>query len=164
MKPVIENHKPFHMKTMMLDWVTYNLVPVEEETISEEIKETVPSEREVFGGKWYKIDEEWNIGRTLTLTNNLENNKNVVPRKEQAEAILALSQLIQLRDETWRRNGNWKPDYNIERYAISNKRWEIIVDYFTNYAEILAFRTTEIRNKFLKKHRWLIEKLLFLYV
>ena len=147
------------MKTIQLDWVTYNLVPVEEETIQQEI---VPSEREVFGGKGYFANYDSTI-RYTTEKISVTYNKNIVPRKEQAEAILALSQLIQLRDETWRRDGNWKPVIE-KTYVITNEHWKMVEDDFNHYKEIFSFRTEEIRDEFLEKHRPLIEKLLALYV
>lgn len=94
---------------------------------------------------------------------HLETAKNVVPTKEHAEAILALCQLLQLRNKTRENCGNWKPDRNDNsmKYTIHFVE-EKINQSWTN-CEILSFPTREVRDEFLEKHRNLIEKLLPLY-
>lgn len=84
--------------------------------------------------------------------------KNVFPTKELAEASLALSQLLQLRDVY---NGNWKVDLNNRpnetRYIIRNITNEIEIGTVTgslNY--ILSFQKESIRDKFVKNFEDLI--------
>lgn len=84
------------------------------------------------------------IAKIGNNTTNDENNKNVFPTKEEAEACLALAQLCQLRD---RYNDGWKPNWEdgTKKYTI----------YFN---KILAFKTKELRDKFLENFRDLIEQ------
>lgn len=154
------------MKTITLDdWKTYKLVPIEEEPI----KEIVPSERGIYSTKSYYVgrnsDIQWHIDdetRNVAYT-NCTKNRNIVPRREQAEAILALCQLLQLRDETWRRDNDWKPvdvEYTLSIIFIDGK-----IETDCGWAnELLCFSSVKIRDEFLEKHRALIEKLLYLYV
>jgi len=85
-----------------------------------------------------------------------EGTKNVFPTRAEAEACLALSQLCQLRD---RYNDGWKPDWKNEKelkYAIEIF-WDNIVkrEYECRY-KVLAFKTEELRDEFLKNFRELI--------
>lgn len=86
----------------------------------------------------------------------IEGNRNVFPNREEAEACLALSQLCQLRD---RYNDGWKPDWKNEKelkYVIEIF-WDNIVkrEYDCRY-KVLAFKTEELRDEFLKNFRELI--------
>jgi len=89
--------------------------------------------------------------------------KNILPSKEKAEAILALCQLIQLRDCY---NGDWKPDWS----NLSQDKYTIYYD--TNYfeknknsfiARVLVFKTAKLRDEFFDNFKDLIEKLKPLY-
>ena len=135
------------MKTIMLDWKMYELkeLPQGEEKKSEQPKEIVPS---------ILSECENTDSRIVIHTQN----------KEQADALIALWDLIRLRDETWRRDGNWKPINGKIRYYILFVNWDIRTYYYDNLSHILTFRTEEIRDEFLEKHRWLIERLLALYI
>ena len=86
----------------------------------------------------------------------IEGNRNVFPNREEAEACLALAQLCQLRD---RYNDGWKPDWKNEKelkYVIEIF-WDNIVkrEYECRY-KVLAFKTEELRDEFLKNFRELI--------
>lgn len=149
---------------MTIDGVEYELNPVvKEEPTSEPVKEIVPSEREVFGGEGYWIGSHCDIILSNDNNTKMIKDKNVIPRKEQAEAILALCQLLQLRDETWRRDNNWKPvdvEYTLSIIFIDGK-----IETDCGWAnELLCFSSVKIRDEFLEKHRTLIEKLLALYI
>lgn len=99
---------------------------------------------------------------------NFGSDKNVLPSKEKAEAILALCQLIQLRDCY---NDGWKPDWFasdqkytiyintdvINRHIILEKRG------YMYSPSILAFRTEKLRDEFYNNFKDLIEKLKPLY-
>ena len=74
---------------------------------------------------------------------------NMLPNKETAEAMLALCQLIQLRD---RYNGGWKPDWADD----CQPKYTIYI-YSNCINRILAFKTGELRNQFLENFRDLIE-------
>ena len=87
-------------------------------------------------------------------------NKNIFPTKEEAEACLALSQLCQLRDAY---NGepladwcDWK-NSNQKKCCIVIYRGEIYKDDYVNISKILSFKTEELRDKFFKNFRELIE-------
>ena len=83
--------------------------------------------------------------------------KNRFPTKEEAEACLALAQLCQLRD---RYNDGWRPDWinNKEyKYSIVINKGEPFVETYFNVQKILAFKTEELRDKFLENFRDLIE-------
>ena len=84
--------------------------------------------------------------------------KNLLPNKEKAEAILALCQLIQLRDCY---NDGWKPDWT------DNCTYKYCIQLYTNDLrevdntvsnEIFAFETEKLRDKFLKNFKDLLEK------
>lgn len=114
-------------------------------------------------------DTEYYIGsNSEILRNNCKNrisctDKNVLPSKEKAEAILALCQLIQLRDCY---NDGWKPNW---KDPSQNKH---TIYYNTNYPDkgtnavstrVLVFKTKELRNEFFDNFKDLIEKLKPLY-
>lgn len=86
--------------------------------------------------------------------------KEILPNKETAEAMLALCQLIQLRDCY---NDGWVPDWRDRE-----NKWVIYVYasvvmsssnlcVFDNHQKILVFRTAELRDQFLENFRELIE-------
>ena len=87
-------------------------------------------------------------------------NKNIFPTKEEAEACLALSQLCQLRDAyngeplanwcDWTNNGG-------KKWVIYFYNNSIYTDYTYIDNRILAFKTLELRDKFFKNFRELIE-------
>lgn len=69
----------------------------------------------------------------------------------------ALYKLLICRDAWWKVDNDWKPDW-----SKANKKYIIVsndcqyIDYCTNH--ILAFRTSEIRDKFFETFRGLIEE------
>ena len=89
---------------------------------------------------------------------------NVLPSKEAAEAVLALCQLIQLRDYY---NGGWKPDWSdnaFDKHCILFVNEKINnVTICSNNRHILVFKTRELRDEFLKNFKDLIVKLKALY-
>jgi hypothetical protein len=86
-------------------------------------------------------------------------NRNVWPTLEEAEACLALSQLCQWRDKY---NGDWKPAWSSPsiKYVIFASAGKINVGRASAYRKLLAFRTEEVRDKFLNDFSELIEKAL----
>lgn len=88
--------------------------------------------------------------------NSISSNKNTFPSKEEAEACLALTQLLQWRDKY---NEGWKPDWtdNNPKYVISVYYDEILIQKLFSGNKILAFKSREIRNKFLEDFKDLIE-------
>lgn len=121
-------------------------------------KEELPSSWEELGevsGAW--IDS----GSSIFITKNTNirgcHDKNVWPSKEEAEAALALSQLLQLRD---RYNGDWKADWRSHeeiKYAIRCHEGKAVTGYTWGIQRPLNFKTAELRDKFLENFRDLIE-------
>ena len=90
---------------------------------------------------------------------NPEYDKNLLPDQATAEAVLALCQLIQLRNCY---NGDWTPDWeddNEAKYVIEFFITDALVSQRSDYPEILHFRTEDLCEKFLRNFRPLIEKL-----
>ena len=83
-------------------------------------------------------------------------NKNTFPSKEEAEACLALSQLLQWRDKY---NEGWKPDWTgtSTKYVIENYKNKIDKSFYVNAQKVLVFKTEEIRDKFLEDFADLLE-------
>lgn len=87
----------------------------------------------------------------------IDSNKNVFPTKEEAEACVALAQLCQLRD---RYNDGWKPDWKNStetKHIIEINRNYIVKNFYNHTKRILAFKTKNIRDKFLENFKDLIE-------
>lgn len=112
-----------------------------------------------FNGIEYKVDK---IGKVVEVRidrikiNNSRTKSTLFKDKKVAEAYAALPLLIRLRD---RYNGDWKPNYKdgIDKYYIITCDDEIKLVAFAYTQRILVFETEEIRNRFFKDHRDLIE-------
>lgn len=127
----------------------------------EEVKEIlVPDSWDDIDNKWsWYVDQYSNIIETNRY--HSEEEKNTRPNKELAEACLALSQLAQLRNETWRRCGDWKPDWkneDQEKFWIFYMKWVFEVSTFFETQNFLVFPIRKVRDEFLKKHKDLIEQ------
>ena len=89
-----------------------------------------------------------------TLTH--ADNRNIYPSKKLAEAALALSQLLQLRD-AWNECNTEEIAGRIFWYGITNQNGEA-AGMGSNYINMpLRFKTEETRDAFLKQFRPLIE-------
>ena len=83
-----------------------------------------------------------------------------------AEAVLALCQLIQLRNAY---NGDWVPEWkgyctNCRKYTIEFNGGEIETSRTESLSSSpLYFKTEDLRDEFLRNFRQLIEKLMPLY-
>lgn len=105
------------------------------------------------------------FGKTIKYTRDLANNSNkdVAPTQKEAEAMIALIQLMQWRDKA---NGEPLADWCDWENGVQNKytiyNYAGKIDSSTNYSanSILSFKTEEIRDQFLKDHRSLIERAL----
>ena len=88
--------------------------------------------------------------------------KNLLPERATAEAVLALCQLIQLRNCY---NGDWVPDWTDgeRKYTIDFYEREIWCGDVGNTPSILTFKSRELRDEFLRYFRDLIVKLKPLY-
>lgn len=124
------------------------------------IKHELPQsweELESIGGAYINDDSNIASGIDRVTTDDVDN-QNVLPTEELAEAMLALCQLLQLRD---RYNDGWKPNWcnNSDNFVIEVYNSEITTDYFNNTQRILAFKTPKLRDTFFNapKIRELIE-------
>lgn len=85
--------------------------------------------------------------------------RNTWPTLEEAEASIALAQLCQLRD---RYNGGWKPDWGKEsgefKHCINIECGKITTNRWNTTQHVLAFKTPELRDEFMKNFADLIEK------
>jgi hypothetical protein len=89
--------------------------------------------------------------------------RNVLPDSATAEAVLALCQLIQLRNCY---NGDWAPNWTDDYYKfmIEFKGGEIYCSVCIHLSlSPLYFKTAELRDEFLRNFRPLVEKLKPLY-
>ena len=83
--------------------------------------------------------------------------RNIFPTKEEAEASLALAQLCQLRDIY---NDGWKPDWERDsqvKWCIEMEGCNVIRNRYYSINRILAFKSEQLRDKFLENFRDLIE-------
>lgn len=108
-------------------------------------------------------DEEYctnEYGGVIKLNNinsyKIEHKKGFIKDKELAEAYAVLPQLIRLRDKY---NEGWKINYKNKDCKYSVGYYKDDLDLINNICiqRILTFKTAEIRDKFLKDHRDLIE-------
>lgn len=110
--------------------------------------------------KEYCIDNTSNICEAYNcgiMRRNSIVDKNLLPNKETAEAILALLQLIQLRDcynDGW--TPNWK-DVWVTKYCIVSDEQTLKRNTYRTTSQILAFKSEELRDQFLENFRDLIE-------
>lgn len=88
--------------------------------------------------------------------------KDILPDRATAEAVLALCQLIQLQNCY---NGDWLPDWTDKerKYTIDFYEREIWSGDVSDTPSILTFKSRELRDEFLRCFRPLIEKLKPLY-
>lgn len=116
--------------------------------------------------KEYYIDD---FSRVLKRTEvrdcrDSEEDKNMLPDRATAEAILALCQLIQLRNCY---NGDWVPnweDADMKKYNIEFYKGEINVSiYCSSSCSPIFFKSEELCDEFLRNFRPLIDKLKPLY-
>ena len=103
---------------------------------------------------WIKVDSSISSG--LIRDRMYENDKNLLPSKKYAEAMLALCQLIQLRDYY---NDGWQPDWSSaeDKECIEIDRNEITTNWHETVQKVLVFKSAELRNKFLENFKDLIE-------
>ena len=94
----------------------------------------------------------------ITTINSIKTDssaKNIFPTKELAEAVLALAQLLQLRDKY---NGDNKGFiYNKYNYCITFFNNSIFKSHDSYTQRVLAFRTIELRDEFYNNFKDLIE-------
>lgn len=126
-----------------------------EELEAKELPKTY-SELGILSG--YRIKEDCRISGLIQINHSYYTNRNIFPTKELAEASLALSQLLQLRDVY---NGDWKIDLNNKPnediYIIINRYNNIETNCYNNGLNyILSFQKESIRDQFVKNFEDLI--------
>ena len=122
-----------------------------------------------------RMNSETKVGESCIMTDSsirtpgypferiVDKDKNLLPDRDTAEAVLALFQLIQLRNCY---NGDWKPDWrsNKDKYVIILYKDNIAVENASLVAfSPLYFKTEELRDEFMRNFLPLIEKLKPLY-
>lgn len=115
-------------------------------------------EGEVYIGNGSEIKKIGRIGERLVIED-----RNLLPDIETAEAVLALCQLIQLRDCY---NGGWVPDWDDDdsiKYVLDFLKGCVSATEYYIASSPLYFKSEELRDEFLKYFRPLIEKLKPLY-
>ena len=87
---------------------------------------------------------------------NADCDKKLLPSQELAEAMLALCQLIQLRDCY---NGDWKVDWSkpTNKYTIMISGSSVMLCPTVYLRHVLAFKTKELGQKFIDNFKSLIE-------
>lgn len=82
--------------------------------------------------------------------------RNLLPNQQYAKAMLALCQLIQLKDYY---NDGWMPDWSDDqfKYTIYNKGNHVQRTLAVNLQRILSFKSAELCDEFFKNFRDLIE-------
>ena len=102
----------------------------------------------------YYVDGSSLIIETPPLS-TINNNKNIFPSIEEAEAVVALSQLLQLRNHY---NDRWEADWTdgTVKHCISIQHGMPVVSQLTQTRRSLAFRSDVIAKNFLKYNSDLI--------
>lgn len=121
-----------------------------------------------------RMNSETKVGESCIMTDSsirmpgfpfervVDKDKNLLPDRATAEAVLALCQLIQLRNCY---NGDWKPDWrsNKDKYVLDFVEGGVVALEYDIAVSFLYFKSRELRNEFLKYFLPLIEKLKPLY-
>jgi len=124
---------------------------------------TLPTTWEEFCETHPRKDGEAYIGRDSNVCifgiisrRTPEGDKNVLPHKKYAEAMLALCQLVQLRDCY---NDGWQPDWtdNEAKYFFYFYFNELRTTAGYHTQSLFSFKTKELRNMFLTNFCDLIE-------
>lgn len=133
------------------DWSTFK-VPNKLPKTWEEFCKNNP----IKDGEYY-ITANGYISKSI-IDNREDGDQNLLPNKETAEAMLALCQLIQLRDCY---NDGWKPDWKDKtsgnyKYCIEVDSDNIVFENWYAVQRILVFKTRELRSEFFNNFKDLI--------
>ena len=119
-------------------------------------KEFCETHRQKIGEYYLNRDSSIKMILANGSTRESDYDRNILPSRELAEAMLALCQLIQLRDcynDGW--SPNWK-DTKIKWYIYSFKdNINLYNDMWQSH--VLSFKTEELRNEFYNNFKDLIE-------
>lgn len=114
-------------------------------------------------GEEFYFNQAGGLGSISNCKRASITDNDLFPDRATAESILALMQLIQLRNAY---NGDWVPDwtkYNEDKYVIDVQQGYFYADLYNFSMSLLYFKTAELRDEFLRYFRPLIEKLKPLY-
>jgi len=102
------------------------------------------------------INSDMYVCNNKTVYKTLSANRNIFPTKSLAEAALALSQLLQLREVY--RNG-WIPDYTKDdiKYCIMFNKNNLNLYQTVYYSRLFSFQSKEIAQQFLSNFEELLE-------
>ena len=105
---------------------------------------------------WY-ISANGDIEDALIPEKTNDSNKNTYPSKEEAEAALAISQLLQWRNKTLE---DWKPDFKSDehKYAIMCYKGEIMIRVTDYLYFTFTFQNHDQAYEFMKNHKELLEQ------
>lgn len=138
---------------LMINGVKIELTPEQLEKLS---VKTTPKWEDFGIVSGYCLDLDGEI-EFVDKTKSRLDNRNLFPTKEEAGACLALSQLCQWRDKY---NEGWKPDWNVatSKYVLYYRENNIVMAEPSFSQSVLAFKTEEIRDKFLEDFKDLIHQ------
>ena len=107
--------------------------------------------------KGYFIHQNSDINLHPVIDGAVAYNRNVFPTKEEAKAMLAIAQLCQLRDR-W--NGGWRANWedDTEKYCIISYKNILCTDFYYYTSTPMAFKTRELRDKFMETFKDLLEE------
>ena len=112
-------------------------------------------------GECYGDENKWYVSGDAKVFSGIlscnQDNRNVVNTKEQAQAILALTQLLVCRDAY---RGEWRPDFknmhNVAVVTLFYNKWEVL--YRDGFNEIFSFAKGEQAEAFLENFKNLLEQ------
>lgn len=117
----------------------------------------------VQGGECY-INDLSEIKNVVTgCVRGIERDESLLPDRATAEAVLALCQLIQLRNAY---NGDWKPDWTSPEAKFMiyfNDKGNLVSTSCSSLADLLFFKNEKLCEEFLRNFSDLIKKLKPLY-
>lgn len=135
-----------------LELIKFKPVKIQLPTTWEEFCETHPIKQ----GESY-VSSGSSILEASFTKRAYKSDKNLLPSKKYAEAIRALCQLIQLRDCY---NDGWKPDWtnpSTVKHCVGIMQNRIVNQSLLMTNKMMAFKTKELRDEFIKNFRELIE-------
>ena len=105
------------------------------------------------GAYWLNARSEVNIARFYGHSDD----KNLLPTREIAEQMLAMCQLLMLREEA---NQGWVPDWTdgTKKYCIGTIRGQAVRPESQYTAHAMAFKSVKIRDTFMEYHKDLLEQ------
>jgi hypothetical protein len=103
----------------------------------------------------YYVDSDTDIVYSSLFDSEMQSTKNIFPIEEEAEACLALSQLLQWRNYY---NNGWTADWTDfnYKYIITVQASTIRLSTSVGFQHVLSFKSSRVRDKFLKDFKDLI--------